>query len=396
MSDTPTQPQPDQPTAEAVKAALALADKKGKWDTVYCALEPFRQSGDTDAVDTALRVLTAELRRLEASERIAIAERGDALQSLGFAKEEIEQLTAELAACNDLCSIEDGGGKVSEVLARKITALLAENEKLKAETEVYLMRLAACSTVANANTSESAVVARNMHPDYRCAAVDDVARTVDREMALLARLEQAEGLTEYLKIQANSWSKVWEELCTCEDSYKATESGDPCGREHAILIVRHLKARLEQAEGVELPAADKDRAHWKARADAAEARIKQLESDLAVVVGYPSIEARLAESEQRNAWLVEALLSARGGLCAAAIKDGTADMIAAAITAQPATEQGAEVRELVSGLRHLHDVQNGPPLVQYWNEWQAAMDNAAALLAKYEPRTTEGAEKGGR
>lgn len=51
-------------------------------------------------------------------------------------------------------------------------------------TDIERMRLAACGVVANANTPETAAKAREMHPDYRSASCDDVARAVDREMTL--------------------------------------------------------------------------------------------------------------------------------------------------------------------------------------------------------------------
>jgi hypothetical protein len=56
--------------------------------------------------------------------------------------------------------------------------------------EQQMMQLAACMTVAGANTRESAAQVRDMHPDYQCAAVDDVARAVDREMDLREKADE--------------------------------------------------------------------------------------------------------------------------------------------------------------------------------------------------------------
>ena len=63
--------------------------------------------------------------------------------------------------------------------------------ELEAELERERMRLAACGVVAMANTPESAARARDMHPDYRSASCDDVARAVDAEMAMRAERDAA-------------------------------------------------------------------------------------------------------------------------------------------------------------------------------------------------------------
>ena len=64
--------------------------------------------------------------------------------------------------------------------------LRGEIERLRAELETERMRLVACSVIALANTPESAARARDMHPDYQSPHCDDVARAVDREIALRA------------------------------------------------------------------------------------------------------------------------------------------------------------------------------------------------------------------
>ena len=66
----------------------------------------------------------------------------------------------------------------------------AEIERLRAELETERMRLVACSVIALANTPESAASARGMHPDYQSPYCDDVARAVDREIALRAELAE--------------------------------------------------------------------------------------------------------------------------------------------------------------------------------------------------------------
>ena len=67
-----------------------------------------------------------------------------------------------------------------------------EIERLRAELDTERMRLAACGVVAMADTPESAAEARNMHPDYRSASCDDVARRVDECIRLRAQVETLE------------------------------------------------------------------------------------------------------------------------------------------------------------------------------------------------------------
>ena len=72
--------------------------------------------------------------------------------------------------------------------SKAVDHLEAEVTKLRVELEQERMRLAACGVVAMANTPESAKNARDMHPDYKSASCDDVARMVDENMKLRAAL----------------------------------------------------------------------------------------------------------------------------------------------------------------------------------------------------------------
>ena len=68
----------------------------------------------------------------------------------------------------------------------QLESLRAENSTLRTDCERERMRLAACGVVAMSDTPESAKQARDMHPDYRSASCDDVARRVDECMRLRA------------------------------------------------------------------------------------------------------------------------------------------------------------------------------------------------------------------
>lgn len=71
--------------------------------------------------------------------------------------------------------------------ARRAEAQIAE---LRGELERERVRLAVCGVVAMADTPESAAKTRDVHPDYRSASLDDVARMVDQLMACRAELAE--------------------------------------------------------------------------------------------------------------------------------------------------------------------------------------------------------------
>jgi hypothetical protein len=94
----------------------------------------------------------------------------------------------------------------------------AERDKLREELERERMRLAACGVVAMANTPGTAAMARDMHADYRSGSCDEVAKAVDREMALRAeaaklkaeRDAHAEFYRRFLSLQGDV-TKITEE-----------------------------------------------------------------------------------------------------------------------------------------------------------------------------------------
>jgi hypothetical protein len=71
-----------------------------------------------------------------------------------------------------------------------------EVAELRAELERERIRLAACGVVAKADTPESAKEARDMHPDYHSASLDDVISMVDALMAERAKQARSQEVAE--------------------------------------------------------------------------------------------------------------------------------------------------------------------------------------------------------
>jgi hypothetical protein len=76
--------------------------------------------------------------------------------------------------------------------------------ELEAELERERLRLAACGVVALADTPESAAKARDMHPDFRSASLDDVIRQSDALMTARAADWQLEQVIQ-------TWEQCMEE-----------------------------------------------------------------------------------------------------------------------------------------------------------------------------------------
>ena len=71
-----------------------------------------------------------------------------------------------------------------------------EAAELRAELERERIRLAACGVVAKADTPESAKEARDMHPHYHSASLDDVISMVDALMAERAKQAHSREVAE--------------------------------------------------------------------------------------------------------------------------------------------------------------------------------------------------------
>jgi len=82
-----------------------------------------------------------------------------------------------------------------QVIAENIQRqLLRRIDTLETELERERLRLTACGVAAKADTPESAAKARNCHPDYCSASLDNVCDMVDKLMEARARLQEQESM----------------------------------------------------------------------------------------------------------------------------------------------------------------------------------------------------------
>ena len=107
----------------------------------------------------------------------------------------------------------------SEQAAR---AAYAECALLRAELETERMRLAACGVVALSNTADSAKQARDMRPEYWSASCGDVARMVDENISLRARIEAMEQQGPVGKFIQHPSHGMWE-----QDGYSDNPDAKP-------------------------------------------------------------------------------------------------------------------------------------------------------------------------
>ena len=109
------------------------------------------------------------------------------------------------------------------ISADQMRGILAENAKLREEVERERMRLTACGVVAMADTPETAAKARDMHPDFRSASCDDVARMVDACIRLRGEAAKLRDLLRriYAHPEVHLTKGMWSEIKS------AIEPGNP-------------------------------------------------------------------------------------------------------------------------------------------------------------------------
>lgn len=246
----------DKSKIEAARAALQHMDD---FAMMSCAVDPVGPRG-------VLEQFIAEVERLAGTDAVYLemvpVASGDLLASLQRAIDEAEhkpgQWARSISEMGGVCTPGDtlisNWGNFSfkrdawlaiaavnalpELMERVRSAEKSERaadqevERLRAELERLRMQLAACGVVAMANTPESAVKARDMHPEYRSASCDDVARVVDSEMELRAKMAS---------ISHHAWKIcAWRYCMSYNDSY----FGEPAGT---------LKSATEELERLLLP-----------------------------------------------------------------------------------------------------------------------------------------------
>lgn len=103
--------------------------------------------------------------------------------------------------------------------AAELRRLHAEIESLKEELETERVRLAACGVIAMANTTETAAKFREMNLEYRSASCDDVAKAVDREMALRAECDALRKENERLRHSEQGFADAIRAATTTIDNH---------------------------------------------------------------------------------------------------------------------------------------------------------------------------------
>ena len=105
----------------------------------------------------------------------------------------------KMSEAGRLASCVEKYGCIDEQNRSAVAAELRRLAAVECELETERIRLAACSVIANANTPESAISARQMAPGYWSSSAADVATAVDREMALRADRDSLSAKVEALR-----------------------------------------------------------------------------------------------------------------------------------------------------------------------------------------------------
>lgn len=155
-------------------------------------------------------------------------------KALSQAADMIEMLRSNIAAIEDekntyMDYVGDALGQDhdGETLWDAAQRVLSERDSLRAELETERMRLVACSVIALANTPESAASARDMHPDYQSPYCDDVARAIDREIALRAELAECIAALEKIANPISAMKRALPVGATLNGAMATTLSNDP-------------------------------------------------------------------------------------------------------------------------------------------------------------------------
>jgi len=164
----------------------------------YMRLAVESATGDLRAELTAHKRLNKDL---ETESVKAFAERDEARAEVERLREAFyESLVPELQELRDQnrdlrAEVERLRAAFHESQARELAAL-QELDEARAEVERLRMQVVACGVVALADTPDSAIEARKMHPDYRSDSLSDVERRVDECIRLRAEVKRLRAVLE--------------------------------------------------------------------------------------------------------------------------------------------------------------------------------------------------------
>jgi hypothetical protein len=111
---------------------------------------------------------------------------------------------ANPAAISELLDRIETAEKERDWNAERLEDAVEELTALRAELETERMRLAACGVVALSNTPDSAKQARDMLPEYWSASCGDVARMVDENISLRAKIDAMEQQEPVATVRINA------------------------------------------------------------------------------------------------------------------------------------------------------------------------------------------------
>ena len=125
-----------------------------------------------------------------------------------------------------------------------------EVAELRAELERERLRLAACGVVAKADTPESAKKARDMHPDYHSASLDDVISMVDALMAERAKQAHSREVAEPAPVAGEMAELVADLRIMASQARVACQFSDGETLNSAANTLQRLSERLPDKDGV--------------------------------------------------------------------------------------------------------------------------------------------------
>jgi hypothetical protein len=130
-----------------------------------------------------------------------------------------------------------------------------EVAELRTELERERIRLAVCGVVAKADTPESAKRARDMHPDYHSASLDDVISMVDALMDERAKQAHSREVADPAPVAGEMAELVADLRITASQASVACQFIDGESLTRAANMLQQLSEKLPKKDGVPAPVA---------------------------------------------------------------------------------------------------------------------------------------------